>query len=236
MSRGIATRAPNFGVALLFAGAGLCSGAPIHFESAAQLHRTLRKPVQGTFILDETGAEFRGPKRSHRWTYGDIKTFTLSGSKALTLTDYENRHWHEPGEQKFEFTLATPIAPSLAAELTAMVARPVINGDPEPKTPTFAEIAAHRRERFGGSNGMLRFRDDGIDYTTPNGRDARSWRWSDIQTIATSDPWQFRVTAYREIVEFDLKQPISRELFDRLWDKLYGQDLNLTPGNHGGRQ
>jgi hypothetical protein len=32
-------------------------------------------------------------------------------------------------------------------------------------------------------------------------------------------------------VEFDLKRPLSRDLFDRLWDRLYAADLNLaTPG------
>ncbi len=134
------------------------------------------------------------------------------------------------------FTLTSPIPPGIAARVAAMVARPVINGDPEPKLLSIAEIPAHRREHFGGSNGTLRFREDGIDYATPDGRNERSWRWSDIQTIANSDPWQFRVTAYREIVEFDLKQPMTRELFDRLWAKLYASDLNLNPRNHGGHE
>ena len=67
-------------------------------------------------------------------------------------------------------------------------------------------------------------REDGIDYVAADGRDGRSWRWSDIQTLANPNPWEFRVTAYREIVEFDLKRPLSRELFDRLWD------MPLRPG------
>jgi hypothetical protein len=36
------------------------------------------------------------------------------------------------------------------------------------------------------------------------------------------------VTAYREIVEFELKQPLSRDLFERLWDRLYATGLNLS--------
>jgi hypothetical protein len=66
----------------------------------------------------------------------------------------------------------------------------------------------------------LRLRDDGIDYLT-EGRDSRNWRWADIQTIANPNPYELRVTAYREIVEFDLKQPLSRSLFERIWDQLY---------------
>jgi hypothetical protein len=48
-----------------------------------------------------------------------------------------------------------------------------------------------------------------------------------------------RVTAYREIVEFDLKQPLEPRLFDRLWESLYASDpwstaLNITAkeGHH----
>jgi hypothetical protein len=68
-----------------------------------------------------------------------------------------------------------------------------------------------------------------IDFVAADGRDGRSWRWSDIQTLANPDPWDFRVMAYREIVEFDLKQPLSHDLFDKLWDILYAQDLNVAP-------
>jgi len=214
----------------------LCLAQTVQFESAAQLHRTLKRPLAGELILDDRGIEFRSPKLSHRWAYGEIKTFSLSGPHALTLTDYENRHWHEPGEQTFSFTLVNAIPPGVAARLAAVIARPVINGDPDSGLPFIAQIPAHRRERFGGSNGTLRFRKGGIDYVDANGRDGRSWRWSDIQTIASSDPWEFRVTGYRETVEFDLKQPMSRELFDRTWDKLYAADLNLTPQGHGGHQ
>jgi len=228
--------ATRLGVAFWIAPLSFCAGQNIAFESSAQLHRILRRPVSGMLIVDDNGVEFRAPKLSHRWVYSDIKTFTLSGPQSLTITDYENRHWHEPGEQSFSFTLANRIPPDVAARMTAMVGRPVINSDPESKLPSFAEIPAHRRGRFGGSNGTLRFREDGIDYATPDARDERTWRWSDIQTIAHSDPWQFRVTAYREIVEFDLKQPMTRELFDRLWTRLYADDLNLNPPQHGGHE
>jgi hypothetical protein len=34
--------------------------------------------------------------------------------------------------------------------------------------------------------------------------------------------------AYREIVEFDLNQPMSRDLFEVIWDHLYATGLNLS--------
>ena len=72
---------------------------------------------------------------------------------------------------------------------------------------------------------MLHFRKGGIDYVTAKGRGSRSWQWSDIQTIANPDPYHFRVQGFRETFEFELKQPMSRKLFDRLWDSVYARDL-----------
>jgi hypothetical protein len=124
----------------------------------------------------------------------------------------------------------------IAAHFTTRVARPVINGIPLPALNVLTMLPAHRRERFGGSNGTLKFRQDGIDYLATDGRGSRTWRWSDVQTIASANPWEFRITGYREIAEFDLKQSLSRELFDRLWNILYAADLNVAPGTEGHRQ
>ncbi len=218
--------------------AGECAFAqnysPIAWQTAAQYRQVLKRAIEGTLLFDNDGVEFRAPKFSQRWLYGEIKTFDLTGARELVITDYENRHWHEPGERSFRFTLSPPMPPGIAAEFTARVGMPVRNGDPFPGdkntgAATIAELPAHRRGRFGGSNGTLRLREDGIDYVAAGGRDGRSWRWADIQTLANPHPWEFRVMGYREIVEFDLKRPLSREMFDRLWSRLYAQDLNVAP-------
>jgi len=210
--------------------------ATARFSTRAAWHRLLKKPVQGTLLFDDAGVEFQSRRFSHRWLYGEIRTFDLADARQLLITDYENRHWHEPGERQFRFTLLEAVSPELAATMTNRVGRPVINGDPNPAVAVLAEVPAHRRARFGGSNGKLRFRVGGIDYVTEDGRDSRSWRWMDIQTLANPNPWEFRVNAYREIVEFDLKQPLARDLFDTLWDHLYAVDLNLSSGNDAGRK
>jgi hypothetical protein len=88
----------------------------------------------------------------------------------------------------------------------------------------------------GGSNGTLRLKDSGIDYVTENRRDSRTWRWADIQTIANPNPYEFRVTGFRDTVEFDLKQPMPRVLFDLLWDHLYASGLNLSAAEGEGHR
>ena len=199
----------------------LAAQAGGQWRSAARWHRTLEKSVRGTLLIDDAGVEFQSPKLKERWVWLEIDSFDLSTSE-FTLISYLNRPWHEPGDRRFHFTLAEPIPPAVASELSTRIARPARNGDPSPKAAATAEIPAHRRAFSGGSNGVLRFRDDGIDYVTRDGRDARSWRWADIETIANPNPWELRVGGYREVAEFDLKQPMPRDLFERVWDGLYG--------------
>jgi hypothetical protein len=230
------------GVAFAQAPGSANAQKPVKWQSPARWHQLPKKTTPGILVLDETGIQFRSMKFSHRWPFEEINTFELANLppaegkhkgpqdvQELLITGYENRHWHEPGERRFRFTLAQAMPAVIAAEFTTRVGRPVINGNPDSTQAVIAELPAHHRERFGGSNGTLRLRPDGIDYLTSDGHDERSWRWSDIQTLANPDPYDFRVTAYREIVEFDLKKPLARNLFNKLWDSLYAADLNVAP-------
>jgi hypothetical protein len=90
------------------------NGVAIEWQSPAQFRQLLKKPIKGTLLFDNEGIEFRAPKFSQRWLYGEIKTFDLSGARELVITDYENRHWHEPGERSFRFTLSQPMPPGTA--------------------------------------------------------------------------------------------------------------------------
>ena len=197
------------------------------WQTPAQWHRVLRKAVPGILLLDDDGVEFRSAKFHERWAYVDVHSFELS-AKELTLNSYQNRPWHEPGDRNFRFSWTEPMAPDVAARLTDRLGKPVRNGIPAAKAVALLQIPAHHRMWSGGSNGTLRLKEDGIDYVTENGSDSHAWRWVDIQTIANPDPYEFRVTGYREIVDFDLKQPLPRAAFEQIWDRLYAAGLNLS--------
>jgi hypothetical protein len=215
--------------------AGAClaqSPTGAEWKTAARWRRSLKKAVPGTLIINTESVEFRSAKFSERWPNVEIQTFDLS-SRELALTSYQNRRWNEPGVQRFRFTLDDDIPPDVASALTARVGKPSHNGVAQPGGVAIAEIPAHRRTWRGGSNGTLRLKEDGIDYVAGDGPDTRSWRWADIQTIANPNPYELRVTGYREIVEFDLKKPMSREVFERVWERLYADGLNVATGAGG---
>jgi hypothetical protein len=173
----------------------------------------------GMLRIDSEGIQFQPVKgKEYRWPNMEIKTFDLR-SKTLILQGYQNKSLHRPGEKSFRFELTNPLPPPLAAELARRVAKPIRNGDPDPKIESFTLISVHHHRNFGGSNGTLRFSEGGIDYVTTAG-DARSWRWTDLETLSNPDPYHLLVFGYRDAYTFDLKEPLSRALFNRLTDEI----------------
>ncbi len=203
------------------------------WQTKARLRGSWRS-TPGTLLMSEQAIEFQPTRGSPlHWAFMEIKSVALSSPRRFTLVSYENRRWKLPGDRQFRFELNDPLPSGAAEELVARVGKPAINGDPDPKAASFADIPARHRTRTGGSNGVLRLREDGIDYVAVGGRDSRTWRWADIQTIANPDPYHFRVGAYLETFDLELKQPMTLEIFDRLWDRVYGRGLNLGRSDGG---
>ncbi|HET9177683.1 MAG TPA: hypothetical protein VFQ24_04915 [Terriglobia bacterium] len=205
------------------------------WQSPARLRHVISK-TSGTLEINDRGVEFRPNKGSPlRWPYTEIRSFRLEANR-LDLETYQNRGWHRSGDRAFHFRLTDPVPPSVAEALARRVQKPVENGRPDPDASCFASLPARHRTFGGGTNGALCFRDGGIDYVTSGGRGGRSWRWADIETIAHPGPYHFRMQGYRETFEFELKQPMSRKLFDRLWDAVYSRDLKGLAYSEGRQQ
>jgi hypothetical protein len=184
--------------------------------------------------IDSDGVTFRFDSgKTLQWPFLEIETFDLTNPRQLVLRSYENKRWHWPGERDYTFRLAGAVPPRIAAALAQRVGRPSRNGLSGPDVAAFATIPSRHATRFGGSNGALRFTDRGIEYTTSKSGDSRSWRWSDIRTLANPDPYHLRIDGYRETYDFLLKERLSHKLFDRLWDYVYAKDLNVSA--EGGR-
>jgi hypothetical protein len=205
----------------------------LNWESSARLRQVLRaKP--GRLIFRDDGLTFlvdNGPNL--HWPFWQIKTFDLLNPRSLAITDYENRSWHRHGDRKFHCDLAMPMPPTVAAEFASRVGKPVRNGDPNLSASSFAILPARHPTFWGGTNGTLRFGENGIEYVTTSGKGGRSWRWADIETLTLPDPYHLSIVGYRESFAFELKRPMSGETFDHLWRLIYARDLtglNLDEG------
>lgn len=207
----------------------------LNWQSRARWRHCLKK-TSGTLVFNNRGVEFQALKGKRlRWSFEEVQTFKLSPHH-FKLTSYENRRWHLPGERSFEFDIKSAVPPAAAALLARRVGKPVKNADPSLNAPAFVTLGARHPTRCGGTNGVLRFRNSGIDYVTNSGRGARSWSWRDIQTIANPDPYHFSVGGYLETFAFELKEPMTKELFDRLWNDVYARDLSGLNPNGGTRR
>jgi hypothetical protein len=198
----------------------------LHWSSEARLDR-FPKAVPGSLAISGQGVDFH-PARGEaaHWNLEDIRTVDLQSPRKLSLVTYHNRRWHIPGDRPLNFKLKDALPPEVASELVRLVGKPAVNGVPFPKAPSFATIGARHRTSTGGSNGVLRFREGGIDYLAAKGDDSRSWRWPDIQTLAHPEPCRLRIGGFLEAFDFELKGVLADDLFDRLWDRVYANGLN----------
>lgn len=190
----------------------------IAWRSPARLRHIARRE-KGNLSIGAEGIEFRSDKE-HTMTlpYVEVQSFLVS-SHSLTIETYQSRKKHLPGVERYRFDLAETVPPEVAAKLAKEVKRPSQNSVPDQEAQGTA-IPAHHRTVRGGTNGTLRFHDGGIDYVTAVAGDSRSWRWSDLQTLSSPDPYRLLVFGYRDTYTFDLKEMLPQPLYYRLVDAL----------------
>jgi hypothetical protein len=196
----------------------------VSWQSLAKLHHTVGKE-HGDIVIDANGIEFRSEKgRTLKWPFLEIRTFSLS-AHSLDIQTYKNRNRHLPGMQPYRFDLDQAVPPEVAAVLAREVRRPSQNIVPNPASQVIGNVHVHHRTLTGGTNGTLRFREDGIDYITSVAGDNRSWRWSDLQTISKPDPYHLLVFGYRDTYTFDLKEPLPQSLLNRATDEVASHNV-----------
>jgi len=191
------------------------------WQSPAKLHRAVGSE-KGDLLVGANGIEFRSGKgQTLKLSYLEMQTFHLS-PHSLVIETYQNRKKHMPGVERLRFEMTESVSPRVAADLAREVQRPSQNAVPDPAAQGIV-IPAHHRSFAGGTNGILRFRDGGIDYVTGTPDDSRSWRWADLQTLSSPDPYHLLAFGYRDTYSFDLKELLPQSLYYRLVDEIDAQ-------------
>lgn len=203
--------------------------ASLHWESPARIRRAdFISSEHGTLLIDKNGVGFRaGNDHNWHWAFGEIHTVFLAPHR-LILKTYIDRSLHRPGQREYKFDLTQALPPSVATAVAGAIARPLQNADPDPSANAIAEVPVRHRAFSSGTNGVLRFRQDGIDYITTAREDSRSWRWADLQTLSDPDPYHLFLFGYRDTYTFDLKAPISRKLLGWATDEMFKHNESLN--------
>ena len=203
----------------------------VAWQSPAKLHGLVGSE-KVELSIGASGIDFQVSNHSvQKWAYQDIQTFRLSVN-GLVIKTYQNRRRHMPGVVRYRFDLELAFPPDIAAEVAEEVKRPSQNTVPDTAMQRIGctAIPAHHNKLTGGTNGVLRFCSEGIDYVSSTLKDSRTWRWADLQTLSDPDPYHLLVFGYRDTYNFDLKEALPVSLFYRLVDALdaYNSEAEQT--------
>jgi hypothetical protein len=179
-------------------------------------HEHLKSGCIGAMTVDETGVRFTGAKKhAWSWKYGDIQQLRLAPESIYILT-YKDSKLRLGKDRAYTFTGKIPAEDLYPLLKDRMDQRFVAAVGQAIGLPSWSLPAKHLRP-ITGSEGTLSFTADAIVYSTPVRAESRTWRYSDIDTIASSGPFQLTITTLEKAFNFQLKQPITEARYNNLW-------------------
>lgn len=197
--------------------------------SAAQFpmrHEHRRKGCDGVMTVDDTGIRFAGPKgHSWAWKYADIQQLQLEPAR-IRILSYEDNKWRLGADREFDFTGTPPYEMLAQVWKDVMDQRFVEALAPQANVEGVYSIPVKHLKQIRGSNGTLTFSDSSIAYATASAGESRTWRYSDIDSISSSGPFQLTITTFerarahygdRKGFNFQLKQPITEARYNEIW-------------------
>jgi hypothetical protein len=186
-------------------------------------HGHLRKGCAGTMTVDETGVSFTGAKKhAWVWKYEDIQQLRLAPESIHILT-YKDSKLRLGKDREYNFTGKIPAGDLYALLKDRMDQRFVAAVGQVPDLPSWSLPVKHLKPIIG-SEGTLAFTAEAIVYSTSAKTESRTWRYSDIESIASSGPFQLTITTLEKGFNFQLKQPITEARYNQLWLQIEKQN------------
>jgi hypothetical protein len=179
-------------------------------------HKHLNGSCAGALTVDENGVSFTGAKKhAWSWKYEDIQELRLAPESIYILT-YKDSKLRLGEDRAYNFTGKIPAGELYALLKNRMDQRFVAAVGQALGLPTWSLPVKHL-SLIVGSEGTLAFTADAIVYSTPAKAGSRTWRYSDIESIASSGPFQLTLTTLEKGFNFQLKQPITEAGYNQLW-------------------
>ncbi len=183
----------------------------------------------GTLTFSPTDVRYETKEKKHQraWNYPDVKFFEVVSPTELKIHSYESEGVLKLGSDRdytFKITqgqITTELYQSLVAKSPRAVATRVIFSG----TEIVQEIPVRHRHRLGGCQGVLTIARDKIIYRTDHEGDSRIWRLKDLQSFASNDPFNLRLSTAFETFNFDLKLPLQKTAYEHMWKALYSRDI-----------
>jgi len=179
-------------------------------------HEHLRGGCAGAMTVDENGVSFTGAKKhAWKWKYEDIQQLRLAPESIHILT-YKDSKLRLGEDRAYTFTGEIPAQELYALLRERMDQRFVAAVGGAISLAAWSVPVKHLRP-IVGSEGTLSFTAEAIVYSTPAKGESRTWRYRDIESIASSGPFQLTITTLEKGFNFQLKQPITEARYNQLW-------------------
>jgi hypothetical protein len=211
------------------------------FEFSAEHQHALRN-CRGTLSITAEKIEYQTAHKedSRSWRYVEIRQLKIVSPTELEITSYEDQRRMLGRDRIFKFKLLDgQISPQISALFMEKTSHPVASSVmPETAESPKYEIAVKHLHTLGGCEGRLRIYVDRMIYQSADKREtSRYWRWSDIQSISRSDPYQFSLSSFEsqfvgptKSFNFVLKERMDDALYDYLWEKINRVIYPLSSG------
>jgi len=191
-------------------------------------HEHLRGGCAGTMTVDENGVRFTGAKKhAWSWKYEDIQELRLAPESIYILT-YKDSKLRLGKDREYNFSGKIPAEELYALLRERMDQRFVAAVGQAIGLPTWSLPVKHLRP-IVGSEGTLAFGAEAIVYSTPAKTESRTWRYSDIESIGSSGPFQLTITTLEKGFNFQLKQPITEARYNQLWLQIEKTNGRIQP-------
>lgn len=209
---------------LILAGCLFLAGAAM--ASAAQFpvrHEHWHDHCDGILTVDEKGVSFAGPKKhAWNWQYRDIQQLTLSPDRVSVVT-YQDSKLLPGAERVYRFSGKVPAAELYALLKDRLDQRFVAALEQGASVPAWT-FPVKLLGRMRGSEGTLAIDSNAVVYSTPAKDGSRTWRYSDIDNIGSSGPFQLTITTFeregigdRKAFHFALKERITEAVYNAIW-------------------
>jgi hypothetical protein len=195
-------------ICLILAGAAWSQQAPA--QQFPVRHQHVRKYCTGTLTVDDAGITFQSPKHeSWNWPYQDIQRLTLT-PQSIHILSYKDSSLLLGKDVAYNFTGAIPAA-ALYARWNASLDQRFVAALEEVGEQPGVKFPAKLLDFSKGTEATLVFAASVVGFG------AHTWRYTDIQSIASAGPFQFTITTLEKQFRFQLKQPIAESTYNQLW-------------------
>ena len=194
----------------------------------------------GILRIDERGVAFQEVKKNKQqgshaweWPYQEIQQLELAPGKLRVLT-YKDSRWKLGADREYEFQIRSGRLEEVYGFLTERLDQRFVAALADAEGTVLWQLPVKHLGRISGSDGVLIVGQNQIIYRANEGETSRTWRYSDIDNISSSDPFQLTLTTFerakfhygsRKQFNFQLKEPLNENRYNELW-----RSLNRTRG------